>query len=239
MMLSVPVFTALFATAAVAQSSIANLLVQDSDNGPDDLVVSLVNAGPSLTTYVMNCQPTLDADECGWGPGATFTVGSTTMDMILSEEDFTWSAHCSYSTISAANAVCTNVYGGSGANDPGTETADYDGGDNGYAPWAGITITAGLDAVAASTTGSGSASATGSSSGVVNTASTGASASAKDTTTGSVSGSVTGSATEQVTASSSKASSTSSSTSTGGAPHITAASFAMGGAAMLIAIAAL
>ena len=43
-MLFASIFATLFAAAAVAQSSVVNLLVQDSDNGSDDLVASLVSA---------------------------------------------------------------------------------------------------------------------------------------------------------------------------------------------------
>lgn len=106
------------------------------------------------------------AEDCGFGPGLTITLGTaaptSAYDVYLAEPtEFSLSAHCDVAT-AASTAVCTQIAGGAEANDPGTsiwtakvlglgavaattDLSSYD--DITFFP---VTITAGMDKLAAS-----------------------------------------------------------------------------------------
>ncbi|KAF2675015.1 hypothetical protein BT63DRAFT_420254 [Microthyrium microscopicum] len=154
-----------------------SIFFPDADQFP--IVGSVISANPSVTAYSINCPPNTDASDCGLGPGANVTVSnkSTWIISMVEEGEFTASINCVLPSSSGASGqvVCTESFGGSGANDPGVTTSTVDAASATLMP---VTITGGLDKLATGTSASSSgAKATGAAASGNSTGATGMAAS--------------------------------------------------------------
>ena len=168
---------------------LASVIASDSKGGETLFVTCTPASNPSTTTTGTvpsstdddsNDDDSYDDDsDCGFGPGLTITLGTaaatSAYDVYLAEPtDFSLSAHCDVATV-ASTALCTQVAGGAEANDPGTSiwtaqirgvdyvaaTSDLDSYDD--ITFFPVTITAGMEKLAAggvavATSSSGTAS---------------------------------------------------------------------------------
>ncbi|CAG1967346.1 unnamed protein product [Fusarium graminearum] len=144
--------------------------------GSQSLVAEVLGADATATTYVLNCPPGTDGNDCGtynntvtvgpWGsktiPAGAATTGN--LDIFITmpsddEDDWKMSVHCKMSHTVAKACTTINL----GGNDDGSPTATVTASDElemfdlTYAP---VVITAGLDILNAKHTGVPEASAT-------------------------------------------------------------------------------
>ncbi|KAM0304241.1 hypothetical protein ACHAPM_002316 [Fusarium culmorum] len=144
--------------------------------GSQSLVAEVLGADATATTYVLNCPPDTDGNDCGtynntvtvgpWGsktiPAGAATTGN--LDIFITmpsddEDDWKMSVHCKMSHTVAKACTTINL----GGNDDGSPTATVTASDElemfdlTYAP---VVITAGLDILNAKHTGVPEASAT-------------------------------------------------------------------------------
>ncbi|KAL5342174.1 hypothetical protein BJX70DRAFT_357114 [Aspergillus crustosus] len=137
------------ASLAYAESTVTSMFMYGADEQP--LAASIVGNDASRTTYLVNCPPGTDSNDCGMGPGQTVIAGKDVTSWIFDEApEFIFTAECS---IKGTKAICTESAAGSDANFPGvfTSTTTVD-----YQP---VTVTAGSITeveTGASSTGSGS-----------------------------------------------------------------------------------
>jgi len=214
------------ASTSLAQTSTVNLFIPGADVQP--LVASIVASDATATTYAVECSPGTDSSDCGFPGVFTLTEGPSRAQYTLAPEvdengTTAFAGYIDCSLAGTISAVCTESYGGTEANDPGVATETISGTDLAFIP---VVITAG--AVAAS---GGSPS-----SAVPSTTSTGS-------TTANTSGSSTTVKTSASGTTSSGATQTSSavqgSTSTGGVAAVGGnVKWALGGAAVALAIMA-
>lgn len=127
------------------------------------LAASVISADATATTYLINCAPGTNSDDCGIGSSITFTEGPSTAAVTYSAEydndndaksstlAFTGYQQCSLD--GSISAVCIESFGGAEANFPGISTTTYTGTDLGIMP---VTITAGAAVVATSASSTGS-----------------------------------------------------------------------------------
>ncbi|KAI4597120.1 hypothetical protein KJ359_004631 [Pestalotiopsis sp. 9143b] len=156
-----------------AATSITSVLLVDTD--AQTIVAEVLAADATATTFLLNCPPGTDSNDCGTydetvvvGPWAKPTpppdasTGVYDLEVSMGTEWF-FHLHCDMSETLPVACTTTNI----GGNDDGTPTAtvtfassDYDD----YAfDWTPITITSGLEKLAAATgTGSTDAATTGS-----------------------------------------------------------------------------
>ncbi|QKX54091.1 uncharacterized protein TRUGW13939_01174 [Talaromyces rugulosus] len=226
--------------SAVALHQTTTLFIPGFDQQP--LVASIAGSDSTATTYAIKCAPGTSSDECGAGAGFTLIEGPKTAHMEMIDGDasiFSLAENCVLKGTSTA--ICTNTAAGSEANFPGTSTLTYANEDLASAMIV-VTVTAGdvntapastaasataptATATAASTsTAAGTGSDTTTATGTIGSTSTSGSAS-----TGTTTGTSTGAA---------SSSADSSSVSTGGLPRITGnVELAIGGAAVVMALA--
>lgn len=143
------------------------LFLLDSD--PQPLVGEVIGVDATATTYVINCAPGTDSNDCGTynntytlGPWASETLppgaketGNFDLFITVSDPSDPWefSMHCEMSRTSAQE--CTTI--NNGGNDDGSPTATFSAvSDLGYElfGYAAVTITAGQELLAAATSGS-------------------------------------------------------------------------------------
>jgi hypothetical protein len=132
------------------------------DTDPEPIYASVISADPSATTYHIECPSDFD---CGWIPYANLTVSASSIwEVSLTDTEFTMSIKCTVSS----GAVCQESFGGASANFPGTDVETMDAIN---ATSIAITVTGGLDKLAAvtSTTTSASSGAKSSSGGAKQT----------------------------------------------------------------------
>ncbi|ORY18261.1 hypothetical protein BCR34DRAFT_362213 [Clohesyomyces aquaticus] len=111
-----------------------------------DLVASIVSANPSTTVAVLNCPTSVDSSDCGFGPGVSLSIISTTIyQAVMSESDFTMSVSCVYKTSEMPCSVSI-----AGGNDPGNTVETFSGSDIGFLT---ATVTAGGEKLSASAGG--------------------------------------------------------------------------------------
>jgi len=165
---------------------LASVIASDSKGGETLFVTCTPASNPSTTsTGTMPSSTDDDSDDdsddtdCGFGPGLTITLGTaaatSAYDVYLAEPtEFSLSAHCDVAN-AVSTAVCTQIAGGAEANDPGTSiwtaqirgvgyvaaTSDLDSYDD--VTFFPVTITAGMEKLAAggaavATSSSGAAS---------------------------------------------------------------------------------
>lgn len=141
---------------AAQSTSTINAFLLNTD--PQQLVASVITANPTSTQYLLTCPSSVDANDCGYRPGVTIGQKSGSIwgaSLTAPQESFTMSYECTVYTsgaIRSRSAVCTESYGGAAANDPGVVTTTLSGTELQFWP---VTITAGLDKLSASATGSG------------------------------------------------------------------------------------
>ncbi|KAK8138065.1 hypothetical protein PG984_001445 [Apiospora sp. TS-2023a] len=139
---------------AAAQTTIMDMFLPGFEG--DNLEASVVTAmtKPPSIEYFVQCRKGTDANDCGLGPGVSVTMGPGSYAVGLNEPPaFTMSVNCQ---IEHQTAVCIRMAAGSEANDPGTETetmTDVNTADF-FFP---VAVTAGLEKLAAFTTGGSSA----------------------------------------------------------------------------------
>lgn len=165
-------------------SAIVTSLLVPGD--PQPLVAQVLGADSTATTYVLNCVPGTDGNDCGTynetitlGPWASKTLppgadetGNFDLYVNLPDEDegWTFSIHCQMSRSIAQGCVTTNI----GGNDDDQPTAtlaqtmldEYGFHTFSYMP---VTITAGQNLLSAAQSGSAQASATNTASGSAKT----------------------------------------------------------------------
>ncbi|KAF4636028.1 hypothetical protein G7Y89_g2073 [Cudoniella acicularis] len=200
MPITITAFALAFATLSSAQSTVS-LFVPGADLQP--LAASIIGSDTLATTYAVQCA--LESP-CGFDGVFTLTEGPSTAAYTLSEGttsagtsgmDFTGYWQCSLA--GTTSAICTESFGGNGANFPGMSTESY---SITYLP---VVITAGALAsnsgvVTSTSSGSGSTASKTSST------ATGTNSSPTITTTSSGSGSTQApSQTQSTTATPSKA----------------------------------
>jgi len=237
MLSSIGIFGLAIATFSSAQTTTVNLFIPGADQQP--LVGSVAGADATATTYVFQCSPGTDSSDCGFGGEAvTLTQGPTTAKYTFAPDVDTngtvrFTGYFDCSIAGTTSAVCVESFGGIDANFPGISTEVYTGSDFMYIP---VTITAGAAA------GSGSIATTTSK---TNSAATHASGTIRETgswdasTTASASASSISKATGRSAASGATAQTTSTSTSLAGAASATGhKGWAIGGAALALAIMA-
>lgn len=157
----------------MASAITTRLLLLDSD--PQPLVAEVLGVDATATTYLINCEDGTDSNNCGTynnsvtlGPWASETLppgadetGFFDIYITVSDPSDPWefSMHCEMSRSSAKE--CTTI--NNGGNDDGSPTATFtavsDMGGNilAYQP---VTITAGLELLAAATPSGADASGT-------------------------------------------------------------------------------
>lgn len=75
--------SALMGSALAQTTSVTSLLLYGFEG--DNIVASVMSAGPQATEYFVTCAPGTDASDCGFGPGVTFTEGPSTLGIHLTE----------------------------------------------------------------------------------------------------------------------------------------------------------
>ncbi|CAJ2499744.1 Uu.00g025970.m01.CDS01 [Anthostomella pinea] len=140
--------------STMAQTTVMDLFLPGFDN--QALVGSVMTANPTMAQYFVACPGGEDASDCGAGPGVTVTMRPGNYGLDIDGGDaVTMTEQCQ---IDQGTAICTASIGGTDANDPGVQTVtstDIDSSDFFLA----VTITAGLEKLAAATaTGSTTAS---------------------------------------------------------------------------------
>ncbi|OKL60338.1 hypothetical protein UA08_04013 [Talaromyces atroroseus] len=230
---------ALMSSVVAAENVVTTLFLPGFDQQP--LVASIVGGDSSATTYSIGCADGTPSDECGAGNGFTLIEGPETasMEMVVGASSILFvDLACDLNT-SVSQAVCTETDGGSEANFPGVTTSTFAPDDYASA-WLAVTVTAGSASGAPATT---AASATAPTASATNSGTTAAATSSADSTAAASSGMTTVASTSSSGSSATAAqssSSSSSSVSTGGMPQITGnAQWAVGGAAIAMAFAAL
>ncbi|KAK8050118.1 hypothetical protein PG994_011848 [Apiospora phragmitis] len=134
---------------AAAQTTGMNLFLPGVEG--DNFQASVISAmtKPPMIEYFVKCAP--NADDCGLGPGASVTMAPGSYAFGLNEGSaFTMSVNCE---VEQDTAVCTHMAAGPEANEPGTATetmTDF----NTDEFFQAVTITAGLEKLAAATGGS-------------------------------------------------------------------------------------
>ncbi|CEI62374.1 hypothetical protein FVEN_g12066 [Fusarium venenatum] len=144
--------------------------------GTQSLVAEVLGADATATTYLLNCPPGTDGNDCGTynntltvGPWASQTIpagaaSTGNLDIFITmpsedEDDWRMSVHCKMSHTVAKGCTTINL----GGNDDGSPTStisdtdELEAYDLTYAP---VVITAGLDLLSAKHTGVPEASAT-------------------------------------------------------------------------------
>ncbi|KAI9861008.1 MAG: hypothetical protein M1824_002774 [Vezdaea acicularis] len=195
---------------SLAQSTVS-LFLPDTD--PQNLVASIISSGPKETAYAISCAPSVSRDQCGYPYAVTVTANPSTIHYAISIPDFSGTIDCSIG--GTTTAVCSESFGGPGANFSGATVATYGATDVSLSP---IIVT---DGAAASQTHSAAATTTttdsSSTSTKMGTTTTGTAASGKGSSTQTASTSTSGNAAmAQITAN----------------PHM-----AIGGAAIALAFA--
>jgi hypothetical protein len=149
-------------------TSVTTLLLFNTD--PQSLVADILGANPTATTILLNCPPGTDSDDCGTynetitiGPWAMATpppdATSGVYDLLVTEDtEFYYSQHCDMSKAVPVDCTTTNL----GGNDDGSPTATFtnvQSTDSLFAwTYLPVTITAGLDKLAAAASATGSTS---------------------------------------------------------------------------------
>ncbi|MCJ1287859.1 hypothetical protein MMC26_007211 [Xylographa opegraphella] len=164
-MLSITISLLALLSSAVAQD-VVSLLIPDTDT--QNLVGEVIGISPTATTYVIQCAPGTDANDCGFASPFTLTEGPSTVAFTLTEAlpaDFTAAVNCVVTGSPITQALCAQSVGGSGASGIGSTTLQLNSTDITLFP-VSITGTAtGVGAAtgspsAVSTTGTGSGAAT-------------------------------------------------------------------------------
>ncbi|KAK3675620.1 hypothetical protein LTR78_004704 [Recurvomyces mirabilis] len=182
---------AAIASTAVAQNSSAVLTIPFYGYDQQSIVGSVVATSAGVSTIALACAPGTDGNDCGLFPYETLTIGPSTYNIYMSDDQFTGTQMCDTA------GVCTESAAGASANFPGVSTTSYAANETANIP---VTITAGAALLAGSapatatsggttsslSSGSGSASQSRSSGGG---SQSGAAASSTQSTTGSVTGS--------------------------------------------------
>jgi hypothetical protein len=136
------------------------------------LVADVLGANPTATTFLLNCPPGTDSDDCGTyndtvviGPWAKPTPPPDATTGVYDESltitgEFTFNLHCEMNATVPAVCTTTNI----GGNDDGSPTATFSSpqSDDGIVGWGyyPITITSGLEKLASATEATTSASGT-------------------------------------------------------------------------------
>ncbi|KAH8799853.1 hypothetical protein F5884DRAFT_838570 [Xylogone sp. PMI_703] len=130
------------AGVSLAQTSVVTLYIPGADVQP--LAGSIVGSDATATTYVLQCAPGTDSDNCGFDGPFTLTEGPKTaiytLPAVQDENDnILFAGYIDCSLAGTTSAVCIQSFGGSEANFPGQTTVTYTGTDVEYMP---VTITA-------------------------------------------------------------------------------------------------
>ncbi|RSL52993.1 hypothetical protein CEP54_010634 [Fusarium duplospermum] len=147
-------------------SLVTSLLWIDPD---ESLLAKVLSAEPSATTYLLNCTPEPDGRDCGLyatvtlGPWASETpppsaAGTGDFDLYITDLVNPWkfSLHCAMSGTVPQKCTTVNI----GGNDEGRPTATFESEEDleeeGFAEfsYATVTITEGLELLAATHSGS-------------------------------------------------------------------------------------
>lgn len=75
--------SALMGSVLAQSTSVTSLLLYGFEG--DNIVASVIAVAPGATQYFVTCSPGTDSAECGFGPGATFTEGPSTLGIHLTE----------------------------------------------------------------------------------------------------------------------------------------------------------
>ncbi|MCJ1253920.1 Mucin-21 [Lignoscripta atroalba] len=210
-----------------AQSTVS-LFLLSTDN--QSLVGSIVGSDSTATTYVIQCPPGTDSNDCGYPIPVTVMQGPATVFYSMSLPGFTADFGCSLG--GTTTAICSQSVGGSDANSPGQATETLAASDITFLPVV-ITAEAGAGNTASTAPATTTAEVTSdSSSSMPTTASSSGATSTMSMTTSMAASQSTGTGDVQAAASTL--------VSTGGYPQITGnAQWAVGGAAVALALAAL
>ncbi|KAI1855613.1 hypothetical protein JX265_006016 [Neoarthrinium moseri] len=148
-------------------TSITKILLLDTDSD-QTLVADVLAADPTATTFLLNCPPGTDSNDCGtynesvivgpWAkptPPPDATTGIYDVDISMPDESWSFHIHCDMSLTVPVQCTTTNL----GGNDDGHPTATFTVASDdmsmgwGYIP---VTITAGLEKLASATDSAGS-----------------------------------------------------------------------------------
>ncbi|KAK4226796.1 hypothetical protein QBC38DRAFT_479677 [Podospora fimiseda] len=167
----VRVSTLLFAASlAAAQTSTVVTLFIPLAGDTQTIVGSVIAANPTATTYSIGCPPGTDSNDCGWATGVKVINGPKTAALDVSGEDSYGSAKFGCD-LAPETVVCSGKIDRVTTTEewkntiPSNELSEF---------WTPITITAGLEKLAAGATGTGV-------SGFTTVTSTGSAGGAKET----------------------------------------------------------
>ncbi|KAK4560874.1 hypothetical protein LTR86_005454 [Recurvomyces mirabilis] len=149
---------AALASTAVAQNSSSVLTIPFYGYDQQSIVGSVVATSAGVSTIALACAPGTDGNDCGLFPYETLTIGPSTYNIYMSDDQFTGTQMCDTA------GVCTESAAGASANFPGMSTTSYAANETANIP---VTITAGAALLA------GSAPATATSGGTTSSLSSG------------------------------------------------------------------
>ncbi|KAL2148482.1 hypothetical protein VTH82DRAFT_2036 [Thermothelomyces myriococcoides] len=160
---------------AAAQSSVVTVLLPQFN--PQAIDASVIAAAPTATTYRLNCPPGADSSDCGVPPEYELVYGPSTFGFTVAIEDDSAATAACKINLSRDTADCVGtVTEGSSS----TVTSEIITGLSSLLM--PITVTAGLDKLAASTTGAGTSPTTAASTGTSTSTSTSTSSGAAEST---------------------------------------------------------
>ncbi|KAI9842938.1 MAG: hypothetical protein M1838_002914 [Thelocarpon superellum] len=136
-------FTVLSLVSAFAHAQeVISVFLPDTDNQP--LQAAIVATSGSVTSYAIECPPGTDSDACGIPSPITVGIGPSTVRYSMNNPEITAVANCALNGPTGA-AVCSQSYGGSGANSPGAFVTTFQPSEINYVK---VTIVSGSRAVA-------------------------------------------------------------------------------------------
>jgi len=120
------------ASTSFAQTSTVTLYIPGADVQP--LVASIVASDATATTYAVQCKPGTDSSDCGFSDVFTLTEGSAKAQYTIApqkDENGTvaFEGYFDCSLAGTTSAVCAESFGGTEANFPGMSTETISGTD--------------------------------------------------------------------------------------------------------------
>ncbi|KUJ16614.1 uncharacterized protein LY89DRAFT_734709 [Mollisia scopiformis] len=164
----------------ITPPDVVNILFQDSDAAPGDLVGSVIAADSTAATFLINCATISSCGYAAWDNPIIITQGLSTMhwsyaDPASETDGLTLSERCTFNGTTASTAICTNSFNNDYTDaittlglDQYGSYIDYQASLFGPPPFIPVKITAGLASLsvfeaAATNTGAVSTNASGSS----------------------------------------------------------------------------
>ncbi|RDL40485.1 uncharacterized protein BP5553_00464 [Venustampulla echinocandica] len=122
---------------SLAQTSTVNLYMPGFD--ANSFVASVAGSDKAATTYAITCAPTVSLRDCGMRSAILLTEGPATAKFTMSAEvdekgELAFTGYIDCSLAGTTSAVCVESFGGKDANFPGISTETYSGTDVLYQP---------------------------------------------------------------------------------------------------------